>query len=127
MDQLDDLLRRYRPAAPPPTLRDRILAADRSISSNWPGAQRVRRWVWPLAAAAAAALFYVLADRQQREWLSDAADPTADREAALVEMTALLGSDESARLQAEHVMAAIDRARVESPLPGSQPLAEVVP
>jgi hypothetical protein len=47
--ELDDLLRRYRPAAPPPGLRARVLDGD---------AVDTRR-AWPWAAAAAALLVAV--------------------------------------------------------------------
>jgi hypothetical protein len=47
-DQLEDLLRRVRPAGPPPALRSRILAS------------RPARPAWPWAAAAAALLLTVV-------------------------------------------------------------------
>lgn len=97
MDELENLLKRYRPSGPPRELRDRCLGAPVD------GRHAVREWLLPAAAAAAAIVFYVLASGVQRELLRVDSSNEA-REAAIAAMTAELGGDELARMQAERVM-----------------------
>lgn len=106
MDQLETLLRRYRPTGPPPELRDRVIRPR----------LRWREWLLPTAAAAAAVMFYALTDATRRQVVNG---PSADaaREVAVAELTAQLGGDEVARLQAEHVMNEIDAMRRADPGP----------
>ena len=66
--ELEDLLRRYRPAGPPPDLRARIM----------PGAVPVRRtWPWAVAAAALLATVCVtqLATRRVYEGIAENVPP----------------------------------------------------
>jgi len=97
VDELEDLLKRYRPSGPPRELRDRCLEVPVH------GRRAVREWLLPAAAAAAAVVFYVLASGVQRELLRVESDDEA-REAAIAAMTADLGGDDLARMQAERVM-----------------------
>jgi hypothetical protein len=96
VDELEDLLRRYRPIGPPFELRERAIRQPR----------RGREWLLPAAAAAAALFFYLLTDVTRRRL--DELQVDVDREAALIELTEELGGDEIARLQAEHLMNTID-------------------
>ena len=99
MDELEEFLKRYQPSGPPGELRDRCLGVD--------GRRAVREWLLPAAAAAAAVVFYVLASGVQREVLRMAGSTEA-REAAIAAMTAELGGDDLARMQAERVMNLIE-------------------
>jgi hypothetical protein len=101
VDELEDLLKRYRPSDPPQELRDRCLGVpvDRRLA--------VREWLLPAAAAAAAVVFYVLASGVQRELLRVDGRNEA-REAAIATMTAEFGGDDLARIQAERMMNLIE-------------------
>jgi hypothetical protein len=110
VDDLEVHLRRYRPAGPPNGLRDRVLSADRPADRR----RSVREWLWPLGSAAAALVFYLLANGVQRDLLSSAESENADRDAAIAALTATLGGDHIARLHAEHVMRLSESARAEA-------------
>jgi hypothetical protein len=110
VDELENLLRRYRPAAPPPALRDRIVH---------PARPRWREWLVPTAAAAATFLFYVLTDSTHRRVMSAMFPPDVQREAAVAEMAADLGGDETARFEAERLMRAIESANAEAHAQGT--------
>ena len=101
MDELENLLRRYRPAGPQPTFRDRVVH---------PARPRWREWLTPAAAAAAAFLFYALTDETHRRVMSATSSASAERETAIAEIAAGLGGDETARLEAERLMRAIESA-----------------
>ena len=117
MDQLETLLRRYRPIGPPPELRDRVIRPR----------LRWREWLLPTAAAAAAVVFYALTDATRRQFVNG---PSADaaREVAVAELTTQLGGDEVARLQAEQVMNEIDALRrVDQDPQWPEPMPGLVP
>ena len=97
MDELEDFLKRYRPFGPPRELRDRCLGVPVG------GRHAIREWLLPAAAAAAAVVFYVLASGVQRELLRVEGSNEA-REAVIAAMTAELGGDDLARVQAERMM-----------------------
>ena len=65
MDDIEKQLRRYRPAGPPPDLRERItaLAASERLArrSGW-----VREWLPAVAAAIVAALFSWMAANERQ-------------------------------------------------------------
>lgn len=92
--QVEDLLKRYRPAAPPDSLRERCLTPLRPT----------RVWPW---AAAAAALFAITvgleaaAGALARAAVVVAPDPTAQ---AIAELAEALGGDAAARRVAEQVI-----------------------
>jgi hypothetical protein len=109
VDDLEVLLRRYRPAGPPTGLHDRVLSAGRPADPR----RSVREWLWPLGAAAAALVFYLLANGVQLDLLSRTESENGDREAAIAALTADFGGDDIARLQAEHVMRLSESARAE--------------
>jgi hypothetical protein len=90
MDDLEDLLRRYRPVGSPPGLRARIVGAARRPA---PGP-----WTWiPSAAAAAAALaFYLLAASARREMSAGLTKIDPYRDASIRALAADLGGDEEA-------------------------------
>lgn len=116
MNELEDLWKRYRPSGPPRELRERCLGVPVD------GRRAVREWLLPAAAAAAAVVFYVLASGVQRELLRVEGSDEA-REAAIAAMTAELGGDDLARMQAERVMNRIESEPREDrsllvPLPG---------
>lgn len=112
MNELEDLLRRYRPAGPPAELRARAMDVGRPFN----GRHAVRDWLLPIATAAAAIIFYALADSVQRQMIEPAADAEG-REAAIAALAANLGGDEVARVQAEHVMTLIDQSSGLEPPP----------
>jgi hypothetical protein len=97
VDELEDLLRRYRPGGPPSDLRARVVQPRR----HW------REWLPAAAAAAAAVVFYVLASGMQRGLPRAEGDEA--REAAIAAMTATFGGDDLARLQAERAMNLIEK------------------
>ena len=114
MDELEHLLKRYQPSGPPRELR------DRSLGVPVDGRRAVREWFLPAGAAAAAVVFYVLANGVQRDLLREAGHDNDAREAAITAMTVDLGGDGLARLQAEHVMNLTESAReavLSAPLP----------
>ena len=111
MDELDDLLRRYRPSGPSSDLRDRasevrrpVLQAGGPFQSQHPP----REWAYPFAAAVAALIFYALTDSVERRVISATSNADLEREAAVVRITVELGGDDVARWQAEQLMRAIE-------------------
>jgi hypothetical protein len=100
MDELEDLLRRYRPIGPSPELRHRVVRPP----SHW------RDWIYPIAAAAAAMTFYALTDSTHRRLISASSTADAERDAAVADMTEDLGGDDAARLEAERLIRAIESA-----------------
>jgi hypothetical protein len=109
MEPIEDLLRRYRPAGPPNGLRGRVLIAGHAAD----GRRTVHEWMLPLGAAAASLVFYLLANGVQRDLLITAASDHGDREAAVAALTADLGGDDIARLQAERFLRLSESARAE--------------
>jgi hypothetical protein len=109
--ELDDLLRRYRPAGPPPALRARVMA----------GVPDVRR-TWPWAAAAAALLAATVYLHQSAD---DAVARTSTRFAsdvrrqAIASLSEMLGGDASAQMIAELTISA-DEFRAERDRMGSE-------
>jgi hypothetical protein len=111
VDELDDLLRRYRPSGPPSDLRDRVLEVRRLVLDTGrpcQGRHPRREWAYPFAAAVAALIFYALTDSVERRVMSATSNADLQREAAVVRITVDLGGDDVARLQAEHLMQVIE-------------------
>jgi hypothetical protein len=99
VDDLEKRLQRYRPAGPPPELRDRIVSAARRT-------RRLRDWLPLLAAAAAVVLFSALASKERAQigaLAANAADAEA-RQAMLSEIAAALGGDDLARAEAQRLI-----------------------
>jgi hypothetical protein len=92
-DPVDELLRRYRPAGPPPELRAQVLDQRRAAAT------------WPWAAAAAALLVTtVLLHAQVRSHVGELYEPAPDpRRAAVEELTSTLGGTDEARILAETI------------------------
>jgi len=101
VNELEDLLKRYRPSGPPRELR------RRSLGVPVDGRRTVREWLLPAAVAVAAVVFYVLASGVQRGLLRVEGDEA--REAAIAAMTANLGGDDLAHLHAKRVMNMIEK------------------
>jgi hypothetical protein len=119
VDELDDLLRRYRPSGPPTDLRDRVLEVRRPVfdaSRPFQGRHPRREWAYPFAAAVAALIFYALTDSVERRVISAISNADLEREAAVVRITVELGGDDVARWQAEQLMRAIEStSRLDGP------------
>jgi hypothetical protein len=114
-DELEDLLRRVRPAGPPPELRARIVRSSGAIS-----ARRVQR-TWPWAAAAAALLVATLALHQAaRLGAASAIDLSTPRDETVEALADMFGGDREARAIAE-LMIATDQARSERNGIGTSP------
>ena len=96
MDDLERLLQNYRVADPPEGLRERIVDA-----SMMPHRASLREWLWPLGAAAAALIFYALADRQRLEF---ARQIDSGRSAAVAGLAERLGGDATAKQAAEQLV-----------------------
>jgi hypothetical protein len=123
VDELEDLLKRYRPSGPPAELRGRVLGGEpvgRRQGRRW------RQWFLPAAVAAAAVVFYVLASGVQRE-MGGVESHEEAREAAIAAMTANLGGDDLARMHAERLMNLMEsQPREDPPLRALLP-GEVMP
>jgi hypothetical protein len=106
VEDLEKRLRCYRPAGPPPELRDRVML----WSAREP--RTLRDWLLTLAAAAAVVLFYVLASHERTEAGALAANTAAaeTRQAMLSEIAAALGGDEVARAEAQRLIEQSDEA-----------------
>lgn len=106
---IEDLLRSYQPAGPPPGLRERVLA--------WTIPSR-RAWPWAAAAAAllaATAVLHAAAGHLHQRGIE--ADPSAGAE--VERLTEALGGGEHARVLAEEFIRAreVDRALEEARRP----------
>jgi hypothetical protein len=124
VDELEDLLKRYRPSGPPAELRGRVLGEE-PVGRPSQG-QRWREWLLPAAAAAAAVVFYVLGSGVQRE-MGRVESSEEAREAAIAAMTANLGGDDLARMHAERLMNLMEsQPREDPPLRALLP-GEVMP
>jgi hypothetical protein len=119
VDELDDLLRRYRPSGPSSDLRDRVLEVRRPVfEAGGPFQSRHprREWAYPFAAAVAALIFYALTDSVEHRVISATSNADLEREAAVVRITVELGGDDVARWQAEQLMRAIEStSRLDGP------------
>lgn len=90
-NSVDDLLRRYRPAGPPPELRAQVLD-QRRVAATWPWA----------AAAAALLVTTVLLHAQVRSHVAEVYEPPPDpRRDAVEQLTSMLGGTQEARILAE--------------------------
>jgi hypothetical protein len=113
MDDLEDLLRRYRPAGPPRHFRGDLLNTAAGVSRR----RTAVEWLPPLGAAAAAAVFYVLTNSIERD-LSESLMRSPDQYSEVIAaISEDLGGDDLARWQAERMMARSEDAdRVAAPL-----------
>jgi hypothetical protein len=89
-DEIESVLRRYRPVGPPADLEARLVPARRT---------------WPWAAAAAAILALTLAARIGVDALAARFPVTDPRSQAAAELTELLGGDTMARQAVELMLA----------------------
>ena len=113
-DDIEDLLRRARPAGPPPELRGRLV-------TPW---RKTRDWPWAVAAAALFAT--VVGVHAVTAFVTRSAVPTAESRtaASLAFLTDYLGGDDEAReigsilLASEQMRAAGNAARVVNPMVG---------
>jgi hypothetical protein len=64
MDDFENALRRFRPAGPPPELRDRVVAAAGQRVE--PSGVRAREWMATAAVLALTVVFYWLAANERR-------------------------------------------------------------
>jgi len=122
---LEEALRRYRPSGPPAELRDRLLSPD-TVGRHRHG-RRLADWIYPLAAAAAAMTFYALTDSTHRRVISATSPATTAREAAITEMAVDLGGDETAQLEAERLIRALESAGIDTPMQGTVDIEESIP
>ncbi len=101
-DDLEQLLQRYEPAAPPSSLHARVLGTR-------PAAQRA--WPWVVSAAALLAMtvwLHASRDRELQEPLIGNAPSPRAEEALLIEM---LGGSDDARAIARTIVALDDAAQ----------------
>ena len=104
-----DLLRRYRPAGPPPDLRARIFASS--------GTRRA----WPWAAAAAALLVIIVGLQIETANLEQASPKDPGREETIAEAVWILGGGPEAHRAAEYawsqheMVRALEEARMPPP------------
>jgi hypothetical protein len=117
VEHLEDILHRYRPAGPPPELRDRVVVPP----------PRWREWIYPIAAAAAAMTFYVLTDSTHRHLVSATSTADADLERAIADLTVDLGGDDTGRLMAERLIRGIESAGVDPQAQGIAAIEEMIP
>jgi len=115
VDELEALLARYRPGGPPPELRDRVLGRRSQDAGRLSQGRRLREWIYPIAAAAAAIWLYALTDSTHRRVVAATSPVDADLEQAIAEMTVDLGGDDSARLLAERLIRAMESPDAETP------------
>lgn len=118
MDDLERLLKKYRPSAPLRDLRERMIAAAASpVDARPEGRASVRRqfrsvrdWIAPLALAAAALLFYALSGNVRARVAAQTTDGVEQaRQSIINDLAASLGGDEVARIEAEQIVAVEDR------------------
>ena len=114
MDDLEELegrLRRYQPAAPPPELRARLIAAAARRDARVDGRADVSRPSWtllewvPAAAVLAAALTLSVLAAGVRSELTFYSFSDAEREAMRRAVVAALGDDQAAQEGAERLLA----------------------
>ena len=100
-EELEGLLRRYEPVAPPASLRARVI-----------GERTNPRRTWPWAAAAAVLVGVILGLHAARGRLSDTwtHERTQERALAIEMVTEMFGGDDAARVMAEQAVAR-DEAR----------------
>jgi hypothetical protein len=96
----------YRPAGPPPELRDRVLA---SVHGMRAASSRLTQWIPAMAAAAAALFFALMAQRAQSDIASRLAGNAPGRAEAVSALTVTLGGTELARAEAERMVSEDER------------------
>jgi hypothetical protein len=137
VDELEDLLKRYRPSGPPAELRGRVLGGEpvgrrqgrqsiEPVSRPFQG-QRWREWIYPIAAAVAAMTFYALTDSTHRRLNSANSTADEEHEAAVADMTVHLGGGDAARLEAERLIRATESAGVDPQVEGPLVIEESNP
>src|SRR5262245_38098657 len=111
MDELETLLNKYRPSDPPSGLREQIVDAARETRVERGPVTQLRQWIAPVALAAAALMFYVLAGHERERIAAQTIDIVDKARSGMVdELTASLGGGDTARLEAERAIAASERA-----------------
>jgi hypothetical protein len=115
-DEIDDVLRRYRPAGPPPELRERVARATASAAPPPLGRRfagvtaplqgRVLRHAWlpPALAAGIAILFYLLASGVRADVTVQLSGIGRAREASVADLVSELGGGDLAREEAERLI-----------------------
>ncbi len=115
-DDVEDRLRRYRPSAPPPALRDRALQAAaapgtradvaRPVVSGVAGPVqgRVREWLPATLAASIAIAFYLLASSARANVATNFVPADDARGAMVADLASQLGGDAAAQAEAERLM-----------------------
>ena len=122
---LEEALRRYRPSGPPAELRGRVLSGE-PVGRPFHGRHWLD-WFYPIAAAAAAMMFYALTDSTHRRVMAATTSANADRETAIAETAVDLGGDDSARLEAERLIRAIEAtALVDQQVQGTLSFEEAI-
>jgi hypothetical protein len=104
--EIEDLLRRYRPAGPSSDLRARILGDTTPVGRTWP---------WAVAAAVLLAATLYLHAASNRLAVGAGIDVSADsKSTAIIALSEMLGGGPSARTAAELTIA-VDTIRTETP------------
>jgi hypothetical protein len=120
MNDVEDLLRKYRPSGPPPAFRARVVGAVRGASRATAG--RLLEWLPAAAAAAAAIVFYTLGAGAHREVAAHLQRVDADRTAAISGLADALGGSDYARDEAARVIDDSGRDAVDGgSAPGADP------
>ena len=109
MSDVEDRLRGYRPAGPPPELRDRVVQAT-LVARPFEGRAFLRDWLPPAIAASVAIIFHLLASSARADVASRFADADRAREAMVADLASQLGGDELARENAERLVEANEQA-----------------
>src|ERR1700688_2998260 len=108
MSDIEDRLRRYRPAGPAPELRDQVMEVGRAArpSQEGHGRLRLRDWVPAAIAASVAIIFHLLASNVRGDVSFRFASADRAREAMVMDLASELGGDELAREDAERLIEA---------------------
>jgi hypothetical protein len=114
-DEIDDVLGRYRPAGPPPELRERVVRAAALAAAPNPGSAAVvappvqggvlrREWLPPALAAGVAILFYLLGSGVRAQLTAQLSGIDRAREASVADLVSELGGGDLAREEAERLI-----------------------
>jgi hypothetical protein len=110
-DDVEDRLRKYRPAAPPPELRDRVMHATlvarpvvSGVARPFQGRVFLRDWLPATLAASIAIIFYVLASSARANVTTNFVQADRGREAMVADLASQFGGDAAAKEEAEQLM-----------------------